>query len=173
MKMNKMKEIRVAKITLNIGAGKNQEVLKKGLKLLRNITGEKPVETITNKRLAAWGLRPGLPIGCKVTLRKEKAVEVLKSLLKAKENILKDTQFDENGNVSFGIHEYIDIPDIKYDPEIGIMGFEICVSLERAGYRIKRRRLQKKRIPLKHRVNNKEAMEFMKNNFNVQVGAEK
>jgi large subunit ribosomal protein L5 len=171
MKMNKMKEIRVAKITLNIGAGKDQEVLKKGLKLLRNITGETPIQTITNKRLAAWGLRPGLPIGCKVTLRKEKAIEVLKNLLKAKENILKDSQFDENGNVSFGIHEYIDIPNIKYDPEIGIMGFEICVSLERAGYRIKRRRLQKKRIPVKHRINKQEAMDFMKDKFNVQVGA--
>jgi large subunit ribosomal protein L5 len=166
-----MKDIRVAKITLNIGAGKDQEVLKKGLKLLKNITGENPVQTITNKRLAAWGLRPGLPIGCKVTVRKEKAINILKNLLKAKENTLKDSQFDDNGNVSFGIHEYIDIPDIKYDPEIGIMGFEICISLERAGYRVKRRRMLKKKIPVKHRVNKEEAMEFMKNNFNVQVGA--
>ena len=65
----------------------------------------------------------------------------------------------------------IDIPSIQYDPEIGIMGFEICISLERAGYRIKRRRLQKKRVPIKHRVSKQEAMEFMKTKFNVQVGA--
>jgi len=169
--MNKMREIKVAKITLNIGAGKDQEVLKKGLKLLKNITGATPIQTITNKRLAAWGLRPGLPIGCKVTLRKERAVEILKNLLKAKEHRLNETQFDDNGNVAFGIHEYIDIPNAKYDPEIGIMGFEICVSLERAGYRIKRRRMQKKKVPVKHRINKQEAIEFMKDKFNVQVGA--
>ena len=61
--MNKMREIRIEKITLNIGAGKDVGKLEKGVKLLKNITGINPVKTVTQKRIPTWGLRPGLPIG--------------------------------------------------------------------------------------------------------------
>jgi len=165
-----MKEIKVAKITLNIGAGKDQNQLKKGLKLLNSIANAKPVETVTNKRIAGWGIRPGLPIGCKVTLRKQKSVELLEKLLKAKENKLNEKQFDENGNIAFGIAEYIDIPGVKYEPEIGIIGLEVCVTLERAGYRIKRRKIAKRKIHKNHKISKEAAVEFMKNKFNVKVG---
>ena len=86
-------------MTLNIGAGKNTALLDKGVKLLKVITGIEPVKTITQKRIPGWGLRAGLPIGCKITLRKEAARSVLSRLLLAKNNVLKDSQFDENGNV--------------------------------------------------------------------------
>ena len=76
-----MREIRIEKVTLNIGAGKDQTRLDNGLVLLKNIAGAKPVRTFTNKRLQEWGLRPGLPIGCKVTLRKGKVNELLARLL--------------------------------------------------------------------------------------------
>ncbi len=168
--MNKMREIKVAKVTLNIGAGKDQNLLKKGLKLINSIANAKPVETITNKRIPGWGIRPGLPIGCKVTLRKQKAIELLQSLLKAKESKLNEKQFDDNGNIAFGIAEYIDIPGVKYDPDIGIMGLEVCVTLERAGYRIKRRKIAKRKIHKNHKVTKEDAIEFMKNKFDVKVG---
>lgn len=165
-----MKEIKVAKVTLNIGAGKDQAKLKKGVKLLGSITNAKPVETITNKRIAGWGIRPGLPIGCKVTLRKVKAIEILNNLLKAKESKLNEKQFDDNGNIAFGIAEYIDIPSVKYDPDIGIIGLEVCVTLERAGFRIKRRKLCKGKVHKNHKISKEEAMEYMKNKFNVKIG---
>jgi large subunit ribosomal protein L5 len=167
--MNPMRQIRIEKVTLNIGAGKDQTILTKGIKLLESITGVPPLKTVTQKRIAAWGLRPGLPIGCKTTLRKEPAQVLLTRLLKAKENILEDTNFDENGNVSFGIHEYIDIPDVKYDPDIGIIGLQVCITLERPGYRIKRRKILKRRIPLHHRVSKGDAIEYMKERFNVKI----
>src|SRR3989338_4408910 len=107
--MNPMKEIRIEKVTLNIGAGKDQARLEKGLLLLNNITGIKPVKTFTKKRIPEWGLRPGLPIGCKLTLRKKKAEELLTRLLDAKNNRLGEKQFDNEGNLAFGVHEYIDI----------------------------------------------------------------
>jgi len=169
--MNKMKEIRIEKVTLNIGAGKDQVLLKKGLKLLKTITDTNPVETITNKRIPDWGIRPGLPIGCKVTLRKEKAVNILKSLLKSKENILNERQFDEGGNVSFGIPEYINIPGVKYDPDIGIIGLEVCITLERPGYRIKKRRVYKGKIHKNHKVTKEDAIKFFEKEFNVKVSA--
>lgn len=166
-----MRTLRIEKLTLNIGAGKNQEVLKKGLKLLKNITSGTPITTVTQKRLPAWGLRPGLPIGCKITLRKKKAVELLPRLLEAKTNALGLQNFDEHGNVSFGIHEYIDIGGIKYDPEIGIMGLQVCVTLERPGFRIKRRS-DKKLIGKKHRITREEAVGFFQSQFKVRIGDE-
>lgn len=167
--MNPMKEIKIGKITLNIGAGKEQAKLEKGLRLLKTLTNSNPVKTITNKRIQEWGLRPGLPIGCKVTLRKELAEKLLIKLLEAKDNVLKPDQFDNFGNIAFGIHEYIDIPGIKYDPDIGIMGLEVCITLERPGYRIKRRKIMKRKVSKKHQVKKEEAIKFMEERFKVRV----
>lgn len=168
--MNPMEDIRIEKVTLNVGAGKDQTKLEKGMLLLKNITGINPVKTFTNKRLPSWGLRPGLPIGCKLTLRKKKAEEILLRLLDAKDNKLSLHQFDKEGNIAFGIHEYIDIPGVKYEPKIGIMGLEVCVTLERPGFRIKRRRIMKRKISKKHRIKKEEVMEFMKKRFKVKIG---
>lgn len=172
IKMGSMKNIRIEKVTLNIGAGKDQTKLEKGIVLLGTITNATPVRTVTNKRIQEWGLRPGLPIGCKLTLRKDRAVKLLPRLLDAVENRLSERQFDSNGNIAFGIPEYIEIPDVKYDPKIGIMGFEVCVTLERPGYRIKRRRILARKIPTRHRISKQEAIDFMTKNFNTRVEAE-
>jgi large subunit ribosomal protein L5 len=167
-----MRNIIVEKVTLNVGAGKEQTKLEKGIVLLKNITGINPVKTFTNKRIPTWGLRPGLPIGCKLTLRKKPAKEILVRLLSAKDNVINEKQFDKEGNLAFGIHEYIDIPGVKYDPKIGIAGLEVCVTLGRPGFRIKRRRIKKKSIPRKHRITKEEAIEFMKNEFGIKTGEE-
>ena len=167
-----MRNIRIEKVTLNMGAGKEQNKLEKGVKLLKTITGIAPVKTASTKRIPGWGIRPGLPIGCKLTLRKKAARKLLMRLLEARDNRLIPKQFDDSGNVSFGIPEYIDIPDVKYDPEIGIMGLEVCVTLERPGFRIKRRKIQQKKVPQKHRVTKEEAMEFMTKEFNIKIGEE-
>lgn len=172
MKMNSMKNIRIEKVTLNIGAGKDQTRLEKGVMLLNSIANATPIKTITSKRIQEWGLRPGLPIGCKLTLRKDKAVKILPRLFDAIENTLSERQFDNNGNVAFGIHEYIEIPGVKYDPKIGIMGLEVCITLERPGFRIKKRRLLARKIPARHRISKQEAIEFMSEQFKIKVGAE-
>ena len=170
--MNPSRDIKINKVTLNIGAGKDQTRLDKGIKLFKSITNVNPVKTITSKRIPGWGLRPGLPIGCKVTLRRKNAIEILNRLLQAKDNKLKESQFDQNGNIAFGIEEYIDIPGVKYDPEIGIIGLEVCVTLERNGFRIKRRRIYKKKVPKKHMITKQESIDFMKKEFNIELEAE-
>lgn len=167
-----MRKIKIEKVTLNIGAGKDQSRLEKGLTLLKAITNATPIKTVTKKRIQEWGLRPGLPIGCKLTLRKDRAVEILPRLLDAVENKLTERQFDNNGNIAFGIPEYIEIPGTKYDPKIGIMGLEVCITLERPGFRIKKRRMLPRRIPARHRISRQEAVEFMSKNFNTRVEAE-
>jgi large subunit ribosomal protein L5 len=170
--MNPMRNIRIEKVTLNIGAGKDQKKLDNGLKLLKIVAGTEPVKTFTNKRIPNWGLRPGLPIGCKVTLRKVQAKEILKKLIEAKDKILNESQFDERGNVAFGVHEYINIPGVKYDPNMGMMGLEVCITLERPGYRIKKRSRLNKLIPKRHAITKQEAVDFMKKEFGVKIGGE-
>ena len=169
IKMNKMREIKIQKLTLNVGAGTNQEVLKKGMKLLKNLTGIEPVKTISDKRIPAWGVRPGLPVGCKITLRGPQIELLLKRLLVAKENKLGINNFDSEGNISFGIHEYINVPDLNYDASIGIMGFEASVTLSRPGYRIKERRKLKRKVGKKHKITQEDSISFFKEKFNIQV----
>ena len=169
-KNNPMRIIRIEKITLNIGTGKDQAKLEKSMKLLKHITGIEPIKTITNKRIPTWGIRPGLPIGCKLTLRKKSAKELLKKLLESKDNKLKESQFDDKGSIAFGIPEYIDIPGVKYDPEIGVIGLEVCITLERPGYRIKRRKIRKKKLSPRHTITKQEAINFMEKNFNIKIG---
>lgn len=162
---NPMLKIKVQKLTLNIGTGKDQVALEKAQKLLNTISGVSSVRTITQERIAAWGLRPGLPIGVKVTLRKKQAMDLIPRLLYSKDNKLGDNNFDDNGNISFGIKEYIDIKDARYDPDIGSMGLQCSITLDRAGSRIKCRKLLKKTVPVRHRVSKVDAMKFMKDNF--------
>jgi large subunit ribosomal protein L5 len=170
--MNPMQEVRIEKVTLNIGTGGPGELLDKAMKLLNTITSAKPVPTKSKKRIPTWGIRPGLQIGCKVTIRKKKAEELLKRLLVAKENRLLPSNIDNTGNLSFGLQEYIDIPDVEYDISIGIIGLEVAVTLEKPGYRIKKRQLQKKKIPHKHQVTKEEAIKFMEKKFNVSFKEE-
>jgi large subunit ribosomal protein L5 len=168
--MNEMREIRIEKLTLNVGAGKDQDRLKKSMMLLKNISGIQPVKTVTQKRIAGWGLRPGLPIGCKITIRKKQATELLGRLVKAKGNKLKTSCLDDSGNISFGINEYIDVPDVKYDPEIGMAGFQVSVTLERPGFRVKRRKIMKRKIHKNHKITKKDTTEYLEKQFNVKVG---
>ena len=169
--MNKMRMPRIEKLTINIGAGKDVNKLDKALVLMKSLTNVDPYRTVTQKRIPSWGLRPGLPVGCKLTLRKGTAANMLKRLLVAKDNKLKITNFDNNGNVSFGIHEYIDIPDLKYDPKIGVIGMQVCVTLERPGHRIKRRRLLQRKLPKKQVISREEAVDYLKTSFGIEVQA--
>ena len=164
-KHNPMQNITVQKLTLNIGTGKDQVALEKAQKLLNTISGVSSVRTVTQKRIAAWGLRPGLPIGVKVTLRKQQALDLIPRLLYAKDNKLALNNFDDNGNVSFGMKEYTDIRDARYDPEIGSMGLQCSITLSRPGSRIKIRKLLKRTVPLHHRVSKVDAVKFMKEHF--------
>lgn len=159
---NIMKKIRIEKITLNIGAGKNEDLLKKGLQLLQKLSPSAPVKTITKKRIPGWGLRPGLAIGCKVTLRND-CESMLKRLLAAKGNILEERNFDLSGNFSFGIPEYIDIAGLSYDPELKIIGLEAAVTLARPGFRVSRRKMRPSPIGKPHRITKEESIQFVRN----------
>lgn len=166
---NFMRRIILDKVTVNIGLGESGERLQKAYQLLQDLTGAKPVYTKARKSIREFGVRKGAPIGVKVTLRGEKAVEFLKKALAAVNYRIKASSFDDYGNVGFGITEHVLIPGTRYDPEVGIFGMDVVITLIRPGYRVVRRRRKYTRIPKRHRVTKEEAMEFLKQNFNVTI----
>ncbi len=159
--MNPMREVIIDKVVINIGVGESGERQKKALKLLEELTGQKPTSTYAKKTIRNFGIRKGEAIGAKVTLRGEKALEFLKKALTVKENKLSYKQIGD-GNFSFGIQEHIDLPGVDYDPDMGIFGMDVCVSLKRKGYRVSRRKIAKNKIGKAHRVTKDDTVDFLR-----------
>lgn len=166
---NAMRRPVVDKVVVHMGVGESGERLMNGEELMRRITGQSPVRTIAKKTQPAFGIRKGAPIGAKVTLRGETAETFLSTALEILEKVLFETQFDKNGNVSFGIEEHTDFPGMSYDPKIGIYGMDVNVVLERPGVRIARRREQQKKLPAHQRVTKEDAIAFMAEAYGVEV----
>ena len=137
---NKMREIKLEKVILNIGGVADK--LEKGEILLKELSGKKPVRVKATKRIPTWSVRPGLEVGVKVTLRGADALAMVKKLLPAIDNVLKEKQIQDNC-FSFGIHEYIEIPGVEYIREVGIMGFEATVVFSRAGKAVEKKKIKR------------------------------
>lgn len=167
---NPMRQLRIEKITVNIGVGEAGEKLVKAQKVLDMVTGHKSVQTLSRTVNRDLGIREGMPLGCKVTLRGEDAEKFLLRALNIRENRVYSYSFDKEGNMSFGISDYTDFDGMKYDPEIGIFGMDVSVVLRRmGGARVERRALLKHSIPKEHRVDRDEAIQFMKDKYKVEV----
>ena len=165
-----MREILIEKVTVNIGVGSPGDRLENAKGLLNKLSGgKKPIETTAKRRDPVFKLRKGLPIGAKVTLRGKDAKEFLDKALTAKRKLLKERNFDKGGNFAFGIHEYIDFPGAKYDPSIGMFGFDICVTLKRRGKRVSTRRYRPAKIGTKHLITKEEAIEYAKHHLHAKV----
>jgi large subunit ribosomal protein L5 len=157
-----MRDIFIDKVVINMGVGESGERLKKAAKLLEELTGQKPATTFAEKTIKNFGIRKGEAIGVKVTLRGNKAEEFLKKALSVHEYQLRRRQVNA-GEFSFGIHEHIDLPGVNYDPDVGIFGMDVSVSLRRRGYRVKRRRISRSKIGRNHVVTEDETIDFLKN----------
>jgi large subunit ribosomal protein L5 len=160
---------RVAKVTVNIGVGEAGEKLKKAETVLQSVTGQKPVQTISKTTSKDWGLRKFMPLGCKVTLRKKTAEKFLKDALKIRENRISEYSFDDQGNFSFGVPDHTLFEGQKYDPNMGIFGMDICVTIENPGFRIKYRRIDRRKIPQRHQPTREATMKFITEAFHVEV----
>ena len=159
-----MHDIKIEKVVLHVGA--TGENLERGVKLLALLTGKKPAKSKSSKRIPTWNVRPGLELGAVVTIRKEKE-EILKRMLSAVDNNLKSKQVSEN-NFSFGVQEYIEIPGMEYQREIGIMGLDVTIVFKRAGRRVKLRKIKSGRIPKRQIIKPEEIIKFMEDNFGTK-----
>ena len=163
-----MKRITVGKVVVNIGVGKSGEILEKAKSALEEITGQQPSVRGAKNSVRDFGIHKGEPIATMVTLRRNSAIDFLKRSIEAKGNILKSSSFDDFGNISLGIHEHIDIPGTKYNPELGIFGMDVSVALTRPGYRIAKKR-EHKSVGQKHRITKEEAIDFFKQSFGARI----
>ena len=164
-----MKRINVHKVVINIGVGRSGEPLDKAKNALLELTNQQPAVRGAKKTVRDFGIHKGEPIGVVVTLRREPAIEFLKRIIAAKRNVLKASSFDDYGNISVGIHEHIDIPGTKYNPDIGIFGMDVNIVLTRPGYRIAKKSRRSAKIGKRHRINKEEAVEFFKQEYGVEV----
>lgn len=165
--MNLMRTPKITKLVLSAGATGKE--LEKSVNLLEIISGKKPqiIKSGPRRRIPAFGVKPNMSLGACVTLRGKSAVDLLRRLLGAIDNRIKEKQLSEN-NFSFGIEEYINIPEMKYVREIGIKGFSITVVFERAGVRVKRKKIKRGKLPGKQYVSKEEIVKFMKDKFNTE-----
>lgn len=166
---NPMRVPRIQKVVVNIGVGEAGDKLQKAEKVMQMVTGATPARTVSKVANRDWGLRKGMPIGVRVTLRGEQADAFIRKALDIRQFKVPDYSFDDNGNLNFGVPDYTDFPGMKYDPEIGIFGMDIAVVMERPGSRVRRRRLVARKVGKSHRVTREEAMAVMQAKFNVEV----
>ena len=150
--MNTMRELRIAKVVLNIGVGEAGDRLSNAETVLQKLTDCQPVRTLSRTTNRDLGLRKGMPIGCKVTLRGENAHRVLKNALWVRESRLPAYCFSATGGLNFGIPDYTGFADEKYDPDIGIFGLDVAVAFERPGYRVARRKVARRQVGPRQRL---------------------
>ena len=165
-----MRKISIGKVVINIGVGKSGEAVERASKVLEQITSQKPNARKAKKSIRDFGTHEGEPIGLVVTTRgQESCRELITRLLTARERKMNSSSFDDRGSVSFGLKEHIEIPGIRYDPEIGIWGMNVSVLLERPGYRVSRRLRKSSSVGRSHVVSKEEAMDFFKREFEVTI----
>lgn len=163
-KKNPMEKVKIEKVVLSTsGLGEDVE---KGIKLLKMLSGKKPVKTLAKKRVPAFDIRPGLEVGAMVTIR-DNPKEILQKMLLAIDNILKKSQVSKN-NFSFGIKEYLEIPGVEFQRDIGILGLDVTVVFKKSGKRVKKKKIKRGKFPKRQMVSKQEIIKFMEDNFQTE-----
>ncbi len=160
---------KIDKVVVNLAVGKSGEPLEKAVRVLKDLTGQAPGKRKARQSIREFGTRKGEPIACIVTLRKQDAIDFLNKVLPVVDKKIARTSFDRNGSFSFGIKEHIDIQGVKYDPDVGIFGMDVCIAMIRSGYRVKNRRRARAKIGSKHVLTPEESMVFAKDTLGVEV----
>jgi Ribosomal protein L5 len=165
--LHEMRRPQIDKVVVHMGVGQGGEPLASAEGILEEITDHQTVRTSADRTVGEFGIRQGDPIGTKVTLRDTDAEQFLETALQLAD--LSRSQFDNTGNLSFGLNEHTDFPDQEYDPEIGIFGLDVTISMTRPGARVSRRDKRTRSIPSSHRLTPADAITFLEAEFDVEV----
>jgi large subunit ribosomal protein L5 len=134
---NLMEVPKITKITLNMGVGEavnDKKVIEKAVADMTLIAGQKALVTKARKSVASFKIRDDYPIGCKVTLRRERMYEFLDRLISVAIPRIRDFRglnpksFDGRGNYSMGVQEQIVFPEVDYDSIDSVRGMDICIT---------------------------------------------
>jgi large subunit ribosomal protein L5 len=166
---HEMRRPQVEKVVAHMGVGQGGRDLQDAEEILGEITDQKPVRTTADRAIREFEIREGDPIGAKVTLRGEDAESFLETALSLSGVDLTASQFDERGNVSFGVEEHTDFPSQEYNPNVGIYGLDVTVNLVRPGYRVTKRDKRTQKVPSGHRLDPEDAIAFLGSEFGVEV----
>lgn len=160
---SRMQVPKITKITLNMGVGEavaDKKVLNFALDDMTRIAGQKPVTTLARKSIAGFKIRDGWPIGCKVTLRRQRMYEFFDRLVSITLPRVRDFRglspksFDGTGNYAFGITEQIVFPEIDFDKIDTIRGLDVCISTSAKTNAEAKALLEAFNFPLKDREKN-------------------
>ncbi|OYR57480.1 50S ribosomal protein L5 [Halorubrum halodurans] len=164
---HEMREPYLEKVVVHMGVGQGGEPLADAENIIEEVTGQQSVRTTAKRTVGEFGIRKGDPIGVKVTLRGEDAHAFLETALDLVD--VSSSQFDDTGNLSFGVEDHTDFPSQEYDPNIGIYGLDVTTTIVRPGYRVAKRDKVTRSIPSNHRMTAEDAIAFLETHFDVEV----
>eukprot|EP00477_Mikrocytos_mackini_P000024 GAHX01000024.1.p1 GENE.GAHX01000024.1~~GAHX01000024.1.p1 ORF type:complete len:187 (-),score=29.25 GAHX01000024.1:32-553(-) len=164
---NPMRELTIAKVVINACIGDKPDQLQKVAETLKEFTGQDCKFGKAKKTIRQWDVRRSRGISVYVTLRGEKAIEILKKGICAKEFTLKSTCVTPKGHLNFGLSEHIDL-GIKYDPSVGIFGLHMAVVMRRRGQRVADRKIKKSKIGNNHKITPEESREWFKEELQLE-----
>jgi large subunit ribosomal protein L5 len=164
---HEMRQPQIEKVVVHMGVGEGGEPLADAEEIIEAVTDQQSVRTTAKRTIAEFDVREGDPIGTKVTLRNDDAEEFLATALELVD--VSASQFDDRGNLSFGIDDHTDFPSQEYDPNVGIYGLDVTVSIVRPGYRVSKRDTVTRSIPESHRMTAEDAQAFLEENFDLEV----
>src|SRR3989344_1331794 len=164
---NAMRVIAIEKLVLHCGG--TEDKLEKSRKLLEKVSESKKIYTVkSTRRIPAFGISPGKKSGVKITIRnKERIKNLLSRFFSARDKQVSQSSVSSN-QFCFGVPEYIEVPGLDYDRDIGIMGFEVMVVFKRKGKRVKMKKLKRGRVPVKQEVTKKEIIDYLTKQYKVE-----
>lgn len=165
---NPMQEIEIEKMVLHCGG--TEDKLEKSIKLLEMITGSNKIYVIkSTRRIPTFGISPGKKSGAKITIRNQSKIkELLERFFVSMDNELPKKQITTN-QVCFGVPEYIEVPGLEYDRDIGITGFEVMLVFKRKGKSVKMRKIKRGKYPKRQGVSKDEIVNYMENKFSLEI----